>query len=427
MSEGIGIIIAVAIIAFLVWLVGKIISIALFVIIVVPIYIVLTIYAGIKFIGMSTFTAMDKLFYLGFDIPVIVVWIFWGLVIGAAIQGCREMKIYGRKGIGVLIAIAPVLLLVFAAGVKSLPGPLLSDVPTNVAAAKRQSIESQKEQGANIKVNTTPILPLVTEGMVLIPAGEFEMGSNNGETDEGPVHTVHVDAFYMDRHEVTNAQYAAFLNVVGEAAAGSYYPGDGSDRYDNDMIQIQYIDGRYASKPGYENHPVSGVTWHGAMAYAAWVRKRLPTEAEWEKAARGGLVGMAYPWGDTIDAGKANYNQNVSETTVGTTTPVGRYPANGYGLYDMAGNVLEWCLDEYDKGFYTKSPDKNPLAGDSFASILTNWANIESPRVIRGGCWNSDTDELRGASRSYGGPRGDHVSLFSGFRCVKGVLSSDKE
>ena len=123
--EGIvGVAIAVAIIVFIVWLIGKIISIVLFLVIVVPIYIVLAIYAGIKFIGMSTFIAMDKLFYLGFDIPVIAVWIFWGLVIGAAIQGCREMKIYGRKRIGVLIAIAPVLLLVLVGSARIMREPL---------------------------------------------------------------------------------------------------------------------------------------------------------------------------------------------------------------------------------------------------------------------------------------------------------------
>ena len=123
--EGIvGVAIAVAIIVFIVWLIGKIISIVLFLVIVVPIYIVLAVYAGIKFIGMSTFIAMDTLFYLGFDIPVIAVWIFWGLVIGAAIQGCREMKIYGRKRIGVLIAIAPVLLLVLVGSARIMREPL---------------------------------------------------------------------------------------------------------------------------------------------------------------------------------------------------------------------------------------------------------------------------------------------------------------
>ena len=138
----VGVAIAVAIIVFIVWLIGQIISMVLFLVIVIPIYIVLAIYAGIKFIGMSTFIAMDKLFYLGFDIPVIAVWIFWGLVIGAAIQGCREMKIYGRKRIGVFIAIAPVLLLVLVGTARIVRGPL--DAPkTNEIQEPPGSLETE--------------------------------------------------------------------------------------------------------------------------------------------------------------------------------------------------------------------------------------------------------------------------------------------
>ena len=431
MSEGVGLIIVVAIIAFLIWLLGKIISIALFVIVAIPIYIVLGFYAGVKFIAMNVFIGLDKLFYLGFDVPVVVVWVFWGFVIGAAIQGYREMKIYGRKRIRVLIAIVPILLLVLVTGIKSFPGPPLSDVPTptvrteNGIGPKGQPIKSKREPGIEVKASTTPRLVSVPEGMVLIPAGEFTMGSEANTAANNPVHIVYVDAFYMDKYEVTNAQYAAFLNVAGEDAAANYYLGaywqNQGDNHDNDMIRIKYIDGSYQVKQGYENHPVQGVTWYGAMAYAAWMRKRLPTEAEWEKAARGGLVSKAYPWGNTVGPDNANYNHN------GDTTPAGHYPANGYGLYDMAGNVREWCLDEYDKDFYTTPPRNNPIAGGSLTSILTNWANIESTRVIRGGSWTSDTDALRCAARSYGSPRVDRVTLFSGFRCVKEVSSSDKE
>ena len=410
MSEGIGLIIVVAIIAFLIWLIGKIISIALFVVIVIPIYIVLGFYASVKFIAMNLFIALDKLFYLGFDVPVIAVWIFWGLVIGAAIQGCREMKIYGQRRMGVLIAVAPILLLVFVGGIKTLTAHLLSDVPTNVAAVKEQPIESQTS---------------VSEGMVLIPAGEFEMGSKDDPSDKIPVHTVYVDAFYMDQYEVTNAQYAAFLNLVGENAAANYYfgahPQHRADNQDKDMIRLKYIDGRYQARQGYENHPVNGVTWYGAMAYAAWARKRLPTEAEWERAARGGLEGKAYPWGDTVSLDKANYNYD------GGTTSIGSYPANGYGLYDMAGNVSEWCLDAYAETFHITSPRKNPIVGGSLTSVLTNSANSESPRVVRGGCWISDTEALKCASRSYGAPRIDRVTRFNGFRCVKAVSPSNKE
>ena len=429
MSEGIGLIIVIAIIAFLIWLLGKIISIALFVVVAVPLYIVLGSYATVKFIAMNIFIGLDKLFYLGFNVPVVVVWVFWGLVIGAAIQGYREMRIYGRKRIQVLIAVAPILLLVLAAGIRSLPSLLISDTPT--PTVRTENGTDKQEPGVEVKANATPHLASVPEGMVLIPAGEFTMGSEANPAANNPAHTVYVDAFYMDTYEVTNAQYAAFLNVVGGDTAVNYYLGtywqqDGTNVPESDMMRIKYIDGHYQVKQGYENHPVHGVTWYGAMAYAAWARKRLPTEAEWEKAARSGLVGKAYPWGDTIDDDQANYNQNATEN-VGKTTSIGSYPANSYGLYDMAGNVSEWCLDEYHKDFNITSPRENPIVGGSLTSILTNWANIETARVIRGGSWTSDTDALRCDFRYYSNPRGDRVTLFSGFRCVTGVSSSDKE
>ena len=195
-------------------------------------------------------------------------------------------------------------------------------------------------------------LPSSTEGMVLIPAGEFRMGSNSGDPDEKPVHSVYVDAFYMDKYEVTNAQYAAFLNAKGKHTEG------GNTWLNIGAARVEYVAGVYRAKGGYENHPVTYVSWHGAVAYSKWKGKRLPTEAEWEKAARGNLVGLTYPWGNSIDSSKANYNNRIKDTTA-----VGKYTANGYGLYDMAGNVWEWCLDEYNSGFYALSPSQNPLSG----------------------------------------------------------------
>ena len=124
------------------------------------------------------------------------------------------------------------------------------------------------------------------EGMELIPAGEFRMGSNERD-DEKPIHSVYVDAFYMDKHEVTNAEYAEFLNAKGKHTDGSITWLDiGADR-----CRIEYVSRVYRAKTGYENHPVTFVSWYGAMAYAEWAGKRLPTEAEWEKAARGGYRG----------------------------------------------------------------------------------------------------------------------------------------
>ena len=249
------------------------------------------------------------------------------------------------------------------------------------------------------------------EGMVLIPAGEFRMGSNSGDPDERPVHSVYVDAFYMDKYEVTNAEYAAFLNAQGKHAnAGQvwYDIGDVDAR-------IGYVGGVYRVEAGYEDHPVVEVSWYGAMAYAAWVGKRLPTEAEWEKAARGGLSGQKYPWGNTINSSRANYNNHIGGTTV-----VGKYPANRYGLYDMAGNVWEWCLDEWNPDFYSFSPARNPVSGaNSIKWLQDNYTGVRSSRVLRGGSWYFDTGLVRVANRNNYSPTA--AFLYFGFRCARAV------
>ncbi len=251
------------------------------------------------------------------------------------------------------------------------------------------------------------------EGMVLIPAGAFQMGSDAAEAGryEKPVHSVYVDAFYIDAYEVTNAKFAAFLNAKGKHAQGERAwldIGDGDER-------IEYVDMVYRVIAGYEDHPVTEVTWYGAMAYAAWAGKRLPTEAEWEKAARGGLEGQKYPWGDTIDTGLANYNSHIKDTTA-----VGTYAANAYGLYDMSGNVWEWCLDEYNLGFYAISPSQNPVSGaDSIAVILGNYAGSHASRVLRGGAWNKVPQAVRVAIRSTSAPACTSGNL--GFRCAKSL------
>ena len=187
--------------------------------------------------------------------------------------------------------------------------------------------------------------------MALIPAGEFEMVSSAGDSGKKLVYTMYIDAFYMDKYEVTNAQYKMFVDANPEWQKGN--------------ISSKYHDGNYLKSwngndypSGKDNHPVVNVSWYGAMAYAKWVGKRLPTQAEWEKAARGGLVGQKYPWGNSIDSSKANYSRNV-----GDMTPVGSYPPNGYNLYDITGNVWEWCLDEHDRDFYLTPPRHNPIAG----------------------------------------------------------------
>ena len=249
--------------------------------------------------------------------------------------------------------------------------------------------------------------------MVLIPAGEFLMGSDDDNydySDERPVHPVYVDAFYMDRYLVTNAQYKVFV--------------DANPQWRKDLIPRDYCDGDYlhswngGSYPdGKGNHPVTGVSWYAAMAYARRVGKRLPTEAEWEKAARGGLVGMKYPWGNTIDENLANYDKNV-----GDTTPVGHhYAPNGYGLYDMSGNVSEWCLDQYDSDFYAVSPRENPLSGTETPEKVVNNL-IPIYRVSRGGSWVDYAEHLCVSTR--GGDLDSTETVdYVGFRCAKAVTA----
>ena len=268
-----------------------------------------------------------------------------------------------------------------------------------------------------------PMLPPVgeampPEGMVLIPAGSFEMGSEDpeAEADEQPVHTVHLDAFYMDTHEVTNAEFKIFV--------------DANPAWGKDNIEERFHDESWGGylfhwsgtdyPAGKADHPVVFVSWYAAMAYAEWAGKRLPTEAEWEYAARGGLAGKKYPWGDTITPADANYDGFVDGSG---TTPVGQYPANGYGLYDMAGNVWEWCLDGFDGGFYAASENsRNPIAGGmSIQELRDNFTTIPtgSHRVLRGGSWFDVAGFLRVADHAWNTPPDANVNI--GFRCVKDV------
>jgi formylglycine-generating enzyme required for sulfatase activity len=236
-----------------------------------------------------------------------------------------------------------------------------------------------------------------TPDMVLIPAGEFQMGSNNGERDEKPVYTVYLDAFYIDKDEVTVAEYKRFVEVTGHRPLSE----------------------SVARTSPTDQHPVVQVSWHDAMVYAKWAGKRLPTEAEWEKAARGGLIAQDYPWGDAIDASRANYSKNTkSGTHDERTTPVGTYPANGYGLHDMSGNVAEWCLDTYQRKFYADAPRGNPVAGaENIQQAIANVGVGKGKRVVRGGSWSFNAKSVRVANRLAEKP--SLLSSDVGFRCVR--------
>ena len=237
--------------------------------------------------------------------------------------------------------------------------------------------------------------------MVFIPAGEFEMGSRDGAPDEQPVHTVRLSEFYIDKYEVTVGQYRQFVH-----ATSAVFP---------DWAEVA----RYAES---DRHPMVNVSWYDAMAYAKWAGKSLPTEAQWEYAARGGLEGKAYPWGNqALDDTKANYE----DSNIGRTVRVGSYPANRYGLYDMVGNVWEWCIDEYLADFYGVSSDTNPIAGPLISLMDDSFRNVVTRRVVRGGGWDAAARRLRVAYRDGNGPRGKVDSV--GFRCVRPLKSTVKQ
>lgn len=265
----------------------------------------------------------------------------------------------------------------------------------------------------------------IPEGMALIPAGEFQMGSNDPEAgvDEQPVRTVYVDAFYMDETEVTNAEYQKFV-----LENPNWQKGRVLIKFQNlplefqDTLYLKLWDGNnYPSSQG--DHPVTYVNWYAAVAYAKWAGKRLPTEAEWERAARGGLVGKKYPNGNTLTDTDANCKEwRLGE--INATTPVRTYPPNAYGLYDMAGNVWEWCLDKYDATFYASLPNdstaRNPFSGEnSIEWVMNNFEEVFSPRVWRGGSWRHPVTYARVTQRGWTAPSLRIVGGFSGFRCVK--------
>ena len=232
--------------------------------------------------------------------------------------------------------------------------------------------------------------------MRLIPAGAFQMGNERGEIDEGPIHTVKLGAYFIDQFEVSNAQYALCVQ------AGVCSPPSPPLSYSRKPFLFW---GKYYGDAFYNSYPVVNVTWEMSRAYCAWRKMRLPTEAEWEKAARGGLVGQAYPWGDrTPDCSLANYSRKEGACW-GDTHPVGNYPPNGFGLYDMAGNVWEWVSSLFMDYPYQADDGREDLSSGGI-------------RVIRGGSFNDSEWGLRTADRGrYNIP--ENKDYLIGFRCAR--------
>ncbi len=232
---------------------------------------------------------------------------------------------------------------------------------------------------AEVKRGNTRTNPVDGAEMVYIPAGEFIMGSNDGDDDEKPQHKVYLDGYWIYKYEVTVAQYRKFCKATGWQ---------------------EPLPPEWGWK---DNHPIVNVSWDDATAYAQWAGVRLPTEAEWEKAARG-TDGREYPWGNEWDASKCN----ARESGPRRTTAVGSYAggASPYGIQDMAGNVWEWCADWYGENYYRSAPSKNPKGPGS-----------GQYRVLRGGAWYSDHNVARCAYRDDGVPA--YALDYLGFRCAR--------
>lgn len=233
---------------------------------------------------------------------------------------------------------------------------------------------------------------------ILVEGGTFQMGSNDGSTDEQPIHSVTLNSFKMSRYEITNEEYCTFLNDISCGSDGSYF-GVEYINISDPVCQIDFIGGQFIPQSGKSKFPVVFVTYYGAKAFATWAGCRLPTEAEWEFAASGGNLSSPtiYSGSNTI-GDVAWYFSNSGEHT----HEIGTNVANELGIHDMSGNVWEWCSDWYHSEYYMVSPQNNPQGP-------TNGTE----RVYRGGSWRSGPGYCRIAYRSKNVPEwnGDFIGL----------------
>ncbi|MDE5439106.1 formylglycine-generating enzyme family protein [Elizabethkingia meningoseptica] len=345
-----------------------------------------------------------------------------------------------------------------------------------ISGSKAKHISAQHKantDSAPVSLQGKSNIPGVPYGMALIPAGSFNMGSNGDEWArewEFPQHEVSVKSFYMDIHEVTNAEFEKFVKATGYVTTAEKpvdwetmkkeLPPDTPKPSDEDLMPgsmvfaapesvnglqdysqwwrwVKGADWRHPLGPksdikGKENHPVVHVSYYDAMAYAQWIGKRLPTEAEWEWAARGGFSNKIYPWGDehiSKGAAKANYwsgefpVKNTEADGFYYTAPVGSFPPNNYGLYDMAGNVWEMCSDWFSENYYQSFSSNKPVSNPKGPSKPYYPSEpFASKRVVRGGsflCNDSYCASYRVSARM---PSSEDTGMIhTGFRLVKDI------
>jgi formylglycine-generating enzyme required for sulfatase activity len=234
--------------------------------------------------------------------------------------------------------------------------------------------------------------------LIYIPEGEFEMGSESGNPDQAPVHRVQLDGYWLDRTEVTNEMFAKFLNSAGNQTEG----GVTWLRPLTPFVGILERNGIWQPFPGREKYPVVDVSWYGANAYCSWAGRRLPTEAEWEYAAKG-HDNRRFPWGnDDLDCDRARYAGCGNTPVEAGSLQLG---SNAFGVLDLAGNVSEWMNDRYGADYYQLSPQKNP------SGPVNGYY-----RVIRGGYWGSTYIALQSSYRDWAGA--DQRQSSTGFRCA---------
>ncbi len=298
-----------------------------------------------------------------------------------------------------------------------------------VASGWKRAKEQSPVQPQRVRITLDePITPVKTDNMVLIKSGSFQMGSNDGSDNEKPIHTVTVSDFYLSKYEVTVAEFRAFINDSGYVTDAEKE----GNSYGYDGTTWKSIDGRNwrhdtEGNTGQDDHPVVNVSWNDAVAYCDWMSKktgkmyRLPTEAEWEYAAGNGYRHTKYSWGNGDPSGKTggSLRDESSERKFNwgsifegyddgyaTTAPVGSFNKNDFDLFDMTGNVWEWCSDWYGSDYYKTSPSGNPKGPDS-----------GSYRVIRGGSWNYSPQSCRVANRYFLTPGNRNYSI--GFRLAR--------